>query len=175
MQVAPFIPDFCTRRLISSIGIHSLFLCAARSIVATEYPDGLWCALSEPDWPDDLASDYAAVVAVNAMHWFSVARPGELFGDIFQSLRSGGAFLPMEPAGAESQFASGFSAWQKEQPSRHKHEDWLRFWSRVNALLGRDYGGYLGEPDQNRIGDKLAVMRWLICSRMPVLGASISC
>jgi cyclopropane fatty-acyl-phospholipid synthase-like methyltransferase len=73
--------------------------------------------LSEPDWQNDLASDYDVVVVVNAMHWFSVARAAELFGDIFQSLRSGGAFLLMEPAGAESQFASGFNAWQKEQPS----------------------------------------------------------
>jgi hypothetical protein len=31
----------------------------------------------------------------------------------------------------------------------------------VNALLGCDYGGYLGEPDQNRIGDKLSVLRWV--------------
>jgi cyclopropane fatty-acyl-phospholipid synthase-like methyltransferase len=72
--------------------------------------------LSEPDWQNDLASDYDVVVAVNAMHWFSVARAAELFGDIFQSLRSGGAFLLMEPAGAESQSASGFNAWQKQQP-----------------------------------------------------------
>jgi len=117
--------------------------------------------LSEPDWQKDLASDYDVVVAVNAMHWFSVAAAAELFGDIFQSLRSGGAFLLMEPVGAESRFASGFNAWQKEQPSQHKHEDWLRFWSRVNALLGCDYDGYLGEPDQNRIVDKLSVMRWV--------------
>jgi SAM-dependent methyltransferase len=108
-----------------------------------------------------LASDYDVVVAVNAVHWFSMTAAAELFGDIFQSLRPGGAFLLMEPVGAESRFASGFNAWQKEQPSQHKHEDWMRFWSRVNALLGCDYGGYLGEPDQNRIGDKLSVMQWV--------------
>jgi SAM-dependent methyltransferase len=118
--------------------------------------------LSEPDWRQGLASDYDVVVAVNAMHWFSVARAEELFGDFFLSLRSGGAFLLMEPAGAESQFASGFNAWQKQQPSQHRHEDWRRFWSRVNALVGDDYG-FLGDPPDghNRIGDKLSVMQWV--------------
>jgi SAM-dependent methyltransferase len=47
--------------------------------------------LSEPDWRQDLVSDYDVVVAVNAMHWFSPARAAELFVDIFRSLRSGGA------------------------------------------------------------------------------------
>ena len=117
--------------------------------------------LSEPNWRRDLASDYDVVVAVNAMHWFSLVRAAELCGDIFKSLRPGGVFLLMEPAGVEPPFAPGFDAWQKEQPSQHQHEDWRRFWSRVNALLGCDYGGYLGEPDQNRIGDKLSVMRWV--------------
>jgi SAM-dependent methyltransferase len=118
--------------------------------------------MSVPDWRCDLASDYDVVVAVNTMHWFSLARAAELFCDVFQSLRSGGAFLLMEPAGAEPQFASGFNSWQKEQPSQHKYEDWRRFWSRVNALLGCDYG-FLGDPPdgQNRIGDTLSVMQWV--------------
>jgi cyclopropane fatty-acyl-phospholipid synthase-like methyltransferase len=74
-----------------------------------------------------LGSDYDVVVAVNAMHWFSLARAAELFGDIFQSLRSGGGFLLMEPVGSKPPFASAFNAWQKEQPSQQKHEDWRRF------------------------------------------------
>jgi len=117
--------------------------------------------LSEPNWRRDLASDYDVVVAVNAVHWFSLAGAAELFGEIFQSLRSGGVFLLMEPAGAKPRFAPGFDAWQKEQPSQHEYEDWRRFWSRVNALLGYDYG-FLGNPDdQNRIGDGLSVMQWV--------------
>jgi SAM-dependent methyltransferase len=117
--------------------------------------------LSEPNWRHDLASDYDVVVAVNAVHWFSLAGAAELFGNIFQALRSGGVFLLMEPAGAEPPFALGFDAWQKEQPSQHKYEDWRRFWSRVKALLGYDYG-FLGEPDgQNRIGDGLSAMKWV--------------
>ena len=118
--------------------------------------------LSEPDWRNDLASNYDVVVAVNAMHWFTLARAAELFGDIFESLRPGGVFLLMEPAGAESRFAPGFNAWRQEQASQHKYEDWVCFWSRVNALVGYDYG-FLGDPpdDQNRIGDRLSVMQWV--------------
>jgi SAM-dependent methyltransferase len=118
--------------------------------------------LSEPNWRQDLASDYDVVVCVNTLHWFSLARAVELFGDIFQSLRSGGVFLLMEPAGAGPPFATGFAAWQKEQPSQHNYEDWRRFWSRVKALIGYDYG-FLGDPpeNQNRIGDRLSVMQWV--------------
>jgi trans-aconitate methyltransferase len=117
--------------------------------------------LSEPDWRRDLADDYDVVVAVNAVHWFSLAGAAELFGNVFQSLRSGGVFLLMEPAGAEAPFAPGFDAWRKEQPGQHDYQDWRRFWSRVQALVGYDYG-FLGDPDdRNRIGDRLSVMRWV--------------
>ncbi|HUJ49179.1 MAG TPA: class I SAM-dependent methyltransferase [Bryobacteraceae bacterium] len=120
------------------------------------------CDLAESDWRRDLASEYDVVVAVNAVHWFSSAKAAELFGDIFQSLRPGGVFLLMEPAAAEPPFASGLDAWRKQQPSQHKYEDWRRFWSRVKALVGYDYG-FLGDPpdDQNRIGDGLSVMQWV--------------
>jgi SAM-dependent methyltransferase len=117
--------------------------------------------LSEPNWQRDLARDYDVVVAVNTLHWFSLAKAATLFSDIFQSLRSGGVFLLMEPAAAEAPFAPGFQAWQKQQPSQHRYEDWRRFWSRVNALVGHDYG-FLGVPEgQNRIGDTLSVMQWV--------------
>jgi hypothetical protein len=118
--------------------------------------------VSEPDWQRDLASEYDVVVAVNSAHWFSLAKAAELFGDIFQLLGSGGVLLLMEPAAAEPPFAHGFDAWQKEQPSQHQYEDWRRFWSRVKALIGYDYG-FLGDPpdNQNRIGDGLSVMQWV--------------
>jgi hypothetical protein len=68
----------------------------------------------------------------------------------------------MEPSGVEPPFAPAFDAWRKEQPSQHNYEDWRRFWSRVNALVGYDYG-FLGDPPdgQNHIGDKLSVMGWV--------------
>jgi tRNA (cmo5U34)-methyltransferase len=120
------------------------------------------CDLAESGWRRDLASEYDVVVAVNAVHWFSLSKAAELFGDFFQSLRPGGVFLLMEPAAAEPPFAPGLDAWRKEQPSQHKYEDWRRFWSRVKALVGYDYG-FLGDPpdDQNRIGDGLSVMQWV--------------
>jgi SAM-dependent methyltransferase len=118
--------------------------------------------LSEPNWRRDLASDYDVVVAVNTVHWFSLAKAAELFGDLFQRLRSGGVLVLMEPVGAEPAFAPGFGAWQKDQSSQHIYEDWRRVWSRVEALLGYDYG-FLGEPpdDQDRIGDGLSAMQWV--------------
>jgi SAM-dependent methyltransferase len=118
--------------------------------------------LSKPDWQHGLASDYDVVVAANTLHWFSLAGATKLCGNIFQSLRSGGVFLLMEPAGAELPFASGFDAWKKQQPAQHKYEDWRRFWSRVKDLLGYDYG-FLGDPsdNQNGIGDGLSAMQWV--------------
>jgi SAM-dependent methyltransferase len=118
--------------------------------------------LSAPDWQRDLASEYDVVVAVNTVHWFSLAKAAELLGDVFQLLRSGGVFLLMEPAGAETRFAPGFDAWKKQQPAQHNYEDWRRFWSRVKALIGYDYG-FLGDPPDNlnHIGDGLSAMRWV--------------
>ena len=118
--------------------------------------------LLEPNWRRDLVSTFDVVVAVNTLHWFSVAEAVRLFGDIFQSLRPGGVFLIMEPAAAEPAFAPGFDTWRKEQLSQHDYENWRRFWSRVKALLSYDYG-FLGDPpkDDNRIGDGLSVMQWV--------------
>lgn len=117
--------------------------------------------LSEPDWWWDLATDYDVAVAVNVVHWFSPAEAAKLFSDIFQSLRSGGVFLLMELAGAEPLFAPGFEAWQEEQPSQHRYEDWRRFWSKVKDLVGHDYG-FLGEPpDDDNSGDTLSVKQWI--------------
>ena len=118
--------------------------------------------LSDASWRRDLERNYDVVVAVNTLHWSNLARVTELFGEIFQLLRSGGVFLLMEPVSAEPPFAPGFDAWKKEQPNQHNFEDWRRFWSRVKALIGYDYG-FLGDPpdNQNRIGDTLSVMQWV--------------
>lgn len=117
--------------------------------------------LSDPNWRRELANDYDVVVAVNAVHWLSLADGAKLFACVLQSLRSGGIFLLMEPVTAAPPFVPGFAAWKKEQPSQHSYENWRRFWSRVQALIGYDYG-FLGEPgDQDRIGDELSVTQWV--------------
>jgi SAM-dependent methyltransferase len=118
--------------------------------------------LARPDWRRDLENDYQVLLAVNVVHWFSLEKAAELFRQIFQLLRPGGVFLLMEPVAAEPPFATGFETWRKEQPSQHNFENWRRFWSRVKALIGYDYG-FLGDPpdDLDRIGDKLSAMAWV--------------
>ena len=118
--------------------------------------------LLAPDWRRGFQGDYDVVVAANCLHWFSIERATQLFLDILELLRPGGSFLFLEPVGTEAPFASGFARWRSTQPSQHRPEDWIKFWSRVNTLLGYEYVKELGEcDDQNRIGDKLSVMGWV--------------
>jgi SAM-dependent methyltransferase len=117
--------------------------------------------LLDPDWHRDLRDNYDVVVVANGLHWFHLNRAAELFTDVHQLLRSGGSFLFMEPAGPEIPFAAGFDEWKHTQPSQHKQEDWLRFWSSVNNLLGYDHIKELGERDPNLIDDKLSVLGWV--------------
>jgi SAM-dependent methyltransferase len=92
--------------------------------------------LWKPNWRHGLASDYDVVATANALHWFSEKRVARLFLDVLNLLRAGGTFVFLEPAGPEAPFAREFSRWKSTQPSQHHREDWLRFWTRVNALLG---------------------------------------
>jgi SAM-dependent methyltransferase len=118
--------------------------------------------LSDPDWHRDFPNNYDVVVVANGLHWFSRNRAAELFADVYELLRPGGSFLFMEPVGPEIHFASGFAAWKHTQPSQHKREDWIRFWSTANSLLGYDHLKELGErADENRIDDKLSVLGWV--------------
>ena len=118
--------------------------------------------LSESDWRRGFGNDYDVVVAANCLHWFSMERVTELFAEIFELLRPGGSFLFLEPVGVEAPFASGFASWRSNQPSQHRHEDWINFWSRVSTVLGYDYVKELGERDEEKqIGDKLAVLGWV--------------
>lgn len=119
--------------------------------------------LSAPDWRDAFENDYDVVVAANSLHWFSIDQAANLFADTLELLRPGGCFLFMEPVCAEALFASGFATWRSTQPSHHKPEDWMNFWSRVNNLLGCDYiKEQFGQRDgQSRIGDSLSVMGWV--------------
>jgi SAM-dependent methyltransferase len=117
--------------------------------------------LLAPDWRSGLPGDYDVVIVANALHWFRRRRAAALFAEIFALLRAGGTFLFMEPAGPEPAFASGFNKWKSAQPSQHKPDDWIKFWTRVNTLLGCDYVKQLGDRDQNRIDDKLSVLGWV--------------
>jgi SAM-dependent methyltransferase len=117
--------------------------------------------LLDRDWRRDLAVSYDAVVAANSLHWMSAGRVRELFGEVFGTLRNGGSFLFMEPVGCEAAFEAGFTSWRSTQPSQHTAEDWMAFWSRVNALLGCDYVKEMGERDPKRIDDKMPVMGWV--------------
>jgi len=82
--------------------------------------------LSEPNWRRDLASDYDVVVAVNAVHWFSLAGAAELFGEIFQSLL---AF---------------FCLWNRRERSRGLHPGSTRGKSNSQASTSTKIGGASG-------------------------------
>ncbi|MGB6483003.1 MAG: class I SAM-dependent methyltransferase [Candidatus Acidiferrales bacterium] len=117
--------------------------------------------LLDPNWHRDLTNSYNVVVAANGLHWFRLKRAAELFADVYELLRPNGSFLFMEPAGPETPFAAGFAMWKHTQPSQHKSDDWTKFWSSVNHLLGYDHIKELGERDDSRIDDKLSVLGWV--------------
>ena len=117
--------------------------------------------LLDPEWRRGLENDYDVVAAANCLHWFGMDEAAQLFADILELLRSGGSFLFLEPVGNEAPFASGFARWRSTQPSQHRPDDWVKFWSRVNTLLGCDYFKELGARDENHIDDKLSVLGWV--------------
>ena len=129
--------------------------------------------LREPDWRRDFQNGYDVVVAANGLHWFSFERAAQLFAEIREVLRAGGSLLFMEPAGNEAAFAPGFARWRSTQPSQHREEDWNKFWSRVNALVGYDYiKKHFGERDDSRIDDKLSVLGWVGLLRAAGFGST---
>ena len=117
--------------------------------------------LNDDEWLDEPPGSYDVVAAVNALHWFDAGRAGQLVGDVHGTLRGGGLFLLAEPACPESPFMAGFEEWKAKQPPRYKRENWERFWSMANALLGYDHTTLLGPRDANRIGDNLSVAGWI--------------
>jgi len=116
--------------------------------------------LNDEGWRDRLAGNYDVVTTVNALHWFDVRRAGQLIKEVHGTLRVGGVFVLAEPASPETPFAAGFERWKAKQPPRYRQENWERFWSRANALLGYDHTALLGSPDRERIGDGMAVAGW---------------
>ena len=117
--------------------------------------------LEDDGWLDELAGNYDVVATVNAIHWFDEQRAGQLIKDVHGTLRAGGLFLLAEPASPETPFVAGFEAWKSRQPPRYTRENWERFWSRANALLGYDHTTLLGPPDASRIGDRMSVAGWM--------------
>lgn len=112
-------------------------------------------------WSKGLAPEYDVVATANSLHWFDVPRAAQLFGEVFRHLRSGGVFLFAEPARAEKRFASGVTEWKTKQPARYSRENWKRFWSRANELLGYDHTKQLGSRDTRRIGEGMSVQGWI--------------
>ena len=113
------------------------------------------------DWSTGLSQDYDVVATANAFHWLDARRVADLFTDVFRLLRSGGVFLFVEPSCAEKIFATGFAEWKGKQPPRYAQENWERFWSRANAILGYDHTKQLGSRDTPRIGDEMPVSGWI--------------
>jgi SAM-dependent methyltransferase len=117
--------------------------------------------LSDDGWLDQLPGNYDVVAAVNALHWFDAGRAAQLVVDVYGTLRGGGLFLIAEPACPETPFVAGFEEWKGKQPPRYTRENWERFWSMANALLGYDHTTLLGPRHANRIGDDLSVAGWV--------------
>ena len=88
-------------------------------------------------------------------------RAAQLVEDVHATLRGGGLFLLAEPACPEKPFAAGFEEWKARQPPRYSRENWERFWSRANALLGYDHTAFLGASGASRIGDDMPVAGWI--------------
>jgi SAM-dependent methyltransferase len=126
-------------------------------VSAENFMRDLW----NTDWYHGLRHDYDVVATANALHWFDAPRLVELFNDIFQLLRPGGVFLFVEPACAEKTFAAGFAEWKSRQCARYSRENWERFWTRANEILGYDHTKFLGSRDSNRISDEMPVSGWI--------------
>lgn len=140
----PFLISICS-------GVNRRDRVPGRIVVADLAADG---------WQRELPSGYDAVVVVNALHWFDVARAGQLARDVHALLRGGGVFVLAEPAATAAPFETGFDAWKAAQPPRYTHENWLRFWARANALLGYDHPALWGPRDESRIDERLSVAHW---------------
>jgi SAM-dependent methyltransferase len=100
--------------------------------------------LTADDWLVDVARDYDVVTVVNALHWFDSTRAASVVQQIKGLVREGGVFICAEPAVAAGPFRTGFEEWTATRPPRYTRENWQRFWSRANAVLGCDHTLLLG-------------------------------
>jgi len=116
--------------------------------------------LEDDGWLNELSGNYDVVATVNSLHWFDPIRAEQLMKDIRRMLRDGGLFVLAEPVSAKKSFASGFEEWKAKQPPRYTRENWERFWSRANGVLGYDHTALLSARDVKRIDDGMSVMGW---------------
>jgi SAM-dependent methyltransferase len=123
--------------------------------------------LHDDGWIDELPGDYDVVAIVNALHWFGAERAAQLVTQVHRALRGGGVFLLAEPARAEGPFERGFEEWRATQPPRYLRENWQRFWSRANALLGYDHPALWGARASDQIGDSMSVGGWVRLLKHP--------
>ena len=145
-------------------------LCAALNRRAGISGQVLMRDLYAGDWDEGLSGSYDVVAVANALHWLRIARAREILADISRLLRPGGLLLFMEPISAMAEIAPGFEAWKATQPPQHTRQDWLNFWTRVNAFLGYDHIASLGSPDDEHIGDSLSASDWLSLARAAGFG-----
>jgi SAM-dependent methyltransferase len=117
--------------------------------------------LEDPRWTSSVAPGYDIVAVANALHWFDTDRAQSLLAEVHGLLRKGGVLVFAEPVSAEPPFSDGFSQWASRQPQRYSRENWQKFWSRANAILGYDHIKLLGSRPEGRIDDELTVAGWV--------------
>ncbi len=150
---------------------HSQIVCVDRDVflisicIGVNWREGVSAQyfvhdLSTADWRNGLGNDYDVVATANALHWFDAHRVAELFKDVFSLLRPGGVFLFVEPACTEKMFADGFADWRSRQPARYSRENWERFWTRANEILGYDHTKLLGSRDLH-LDEGMPVSGWV--------------
>ena len=70
----------------------------------------------------------------------------------------------VEPTRADTPFRAGFEAWTATQAPRYRRENWERFWSRANQLLGYDHTELLGSRlsggiEEGSVADWIGLLR----------------
>jgi trans-aconitate methyltransferase len=128
--------------------------------------------LGASGWDADLERAYDVAAVGNALHWFTLERAQALLVELLGRLKPGGLLVFMEPVGAMAPIATAFEAWQAAQPPQHRREDWLAFWSRVNAFLGYSHFDLDGRPPEGRIGDGLTAADWIDLARQAGFAAA---
>lgn len=116
--------------------------------------------LWDTNWHNGLAPEYDVVATANSLHWLDARRVAQVSQDVYWLLRPAGVFLFVEPARTEKTFAAGFTEWKSRQPSRYSRENWERFWSRANEILGYDHTKLLGLRD-SQLAEGMSVSGWV--------------